>query len=102
MSARLDLPPIKQFWRAGVIGAVIVFVYATVLVKLGSDWWTDENYSHGLLVPFVVGYILWSQRRRFVSATRKPAAVAGLALVSLALLTLWAGTAGAELFMQRA
>jgi hypothetical protein len=27
--------------------------------KLGRDWWTDENYSHGLLVPFVIGFIVY-------------------------------------------
>ncbi len=88
-------------WRTLAITGVLVFVYATVLIKLGTDWWTDENYSHGLLVPFVIGYILWSQRERLVQEIKKPSLIAGLAMVSLALIALWGGTAGAELFMQR-
>lgn len=76
-------------------------MYATVLVKLGRDWWTDENYSHGLLIPFVIAYIVWSQRERFVRVAQKPETIMGLTAVLAALLALWAGTAGAELFMQR-
>ena len=48
----------KHFWRALAVCAALLFAYATVLKKLGHDWWTDENYSHGLLIPFVIGYIL--------------------------------------------
>lgn len=81
--------------------AAVLFVYATVLVKLGGQWWVDENYSHGLLIPFIIGYIVWSERARLESATRRPSLVWGGVLVTGALLMLWAGTAGAELFMQR-
>ncbi|MEO7970996.1 MAG: exosortase [bacterium] len=93
--------PVKQFWRVFAITSAIVLAYAAVLGKLGHDWWTDENYSHGLLVPFVIGYILWSQRQRFAREPQRPAMVVGLAVVSFGLITLWAGTAGAELYLQR-
>jgi exosortase len=83
------------------LAAAIMFVYATVLVKLGGQWWVDENYSHGLLIPFIIGYILWSERERLEAATKRPRLVWGGVLVVGALLMLWAGTAGAELFMQR-
>ena len=39
----------KNLWKPTLIAAAIAFLYANVLVKLGYDWWTDENYSHGLL-----------------------------------------------------
>jgi exosortase len=93
--------PIKQIWRIFAISSAVVLAYATVLGKLGHDWWTDENYSHGLLVPFVIGYILWTQRHRFARETQRPAMVVGLAVVSFGLVALWAGTAGAELYLQR-
>ncbi|HKP45006.1 MAG TPA: exosortase [Pyrinomonadaceae bacterium] len=92
---------IKPSWRILAIVAAFATAYATVLAKLGHDWWTDENYSHGLLVPFVIGFILWSQRERFTKATPNPATLAGLGLVALGLFSLWAGTAGAELYVQR-
>ncbi|HEV7904448.1 MAG TPA: exosortase [Pyrinomonadaceae bacterium] len=90
-----------QLWKPVTVAAAVLFAYATVLVKLGGQWWVDENYSHGLLIPFIIGYILWSERERLASATVRPSLLWGGALVVLAVLMLWAGTAGAELFMQR-
>ena len=91
----------KYLWRVLAVSSVIVFAYATVLAKLGRDWWTDENYSHGLLIPFVIGYILWTQRDRMSREPAKPAFFWGLSIIVLGLVGLWAGIAGAELFIQR-
>jgi exosortase len=76
-------------------------VYWGVLARLARVWWDDENYSHGLLVPFVAGYILWSERGRLAALEKRPSLWWGGAAVALALFTLWAGTVGAELFLQR-
>ncbi len=54
-----------HLWRPLAISAALIFVYGVVLSKLGYDWWTDENYSHGLLIPFIIGYIVWTQREHF-------------------------------------
>jgi exosortase len=89
-----------NLWRPLAISAALVFVYGFVLAKLGYDWWTDENYSHGLLIPFIIAYIVWTRRENFSREVR-PGTILGLGLVVLALLMLFAGTAGAELFMQR-
>ena len=51
-----------NLWRPLAISSALVFVYGVVLSKFGHDWWTDENYSHGLLIPFIIGYIVWTQR----------------------------------------
>jgi exosortase len=95
------VPSTKHLWRIFAIAATLIFAYATVLTKLGHDWWTDENYSHGLLIPFIIGFILWSQRERLLLVARRPLMIGGLATVLAALLALWAGTAGAELYLQR-
>lgn len=90
-----------QLWKPVAVAAAVLFVYATVLIKLGGQWWVDENYSHGLLIPFIIGYILWSERERLARAPQRPRFVWGGVFVVGAILMLWAGTAGAELFMQR-
>ena len=90
-----------HLWRPLAISSALIFVYGFVLVKLGHDWWTDENYSHGLLIPFIIGYIVWTQRERLAREATNPSTLLGGGLVVLALLSLFAGTAGAELFMQR-
>ena len=91
----------RNLWRPVVLAGAVAFVYAGVLAKLGHFWWTDENYSHGLLVPFIIGYILWSERTRLARDAGRPWPALGLAGAACALAALWAGTAGAELFVQR-
>lgn len=91
----------RKFYQPLLIAVALAFVYFTVLEKLGRDWWHDENYSHGLLIPFVIGYILWQERKRFQAAQARPAVWFGAIGVTISLLALWAGTAGAELFVQR-
>lgn len=91
----------KNLWRVLAVSSALFFAYATVLIKLGRDWWTDENYSHGLLIPFIIGYILWTQRERFGRQPVRPSTAWGVGLILLALFGLWAGIAGAELYVQR-
>jgi exosortase len=99
----MSVPSIRLLWKPAVIVAAIAFLYLQVLLKLGNDWWSDENYSHGLLVPFIIGFILWTERGRLEGAARsgRPLMWLGIAAILLALLALWAGTAGAELYVQR-
>jgi len=92
---------LHRIWQPLLVAVAIVFVYSSVLTKLGHFWWTDENYSHGLLVPFIIGYILWTEREHLARTPKHPALLWGGAAVVCALVTLWLGTAGAELFVQR-
>ena len=97
----MSAPPPRNLWRPLAVVSALVFVYASVLVKLSHDWWVDENYSHGLLIPFVIGYILWAERKKLSHGLYKPSMLWGGAAILLALFALWTGVAGAELFMQR-
>src|SRR5947209_1513029 len=91
----------RQLWKPLLVAAAVAFVYWGVLARLGRFWWEDENYSHGLLIPLVIGYILWAGRETFARTEERPRAGIGAACVAAALVALWAGTAGAELFVQR-
>ena len=97
----MSVPATKKLWQAIAISFAIVFAYATVLVKLFQDWWNDENYSHGLLIPFIIGYIIWSQRDKLAVIPARSSLFWGGAAVIFALFALWAGVAGAELYTQR-
>jgi exosortase len=97
----MSAPTVKNLWRTLAIIAALIFVYASVLLKLSHDWWVDENYSHGLLIPFVIGYILWAEREKLREGPYKPSMIWGGAAILLALFALWSGIAGAELFIQR-
>ena len=91
----------RKLYQPIAMALALGFVYFTVLAKLGSDWWHDENYSHGLLIPFVIAFIIWRERSRFASLSAQPAAWLGAIGIAISTLMLWAGTAGAELFVQR-
>ena len=91
----------KYLWRALPLIVAISFAYATVFAKLSRDWWNDENYSHGLLIPFIIGYILWLQRDKLAAVPIRPAVLWGGLAIVCALFALWAGVAGAELYTQR-
>jgi len=91
----------RKFYQPLTIAVALAFVYFTVLLKLSGDWWNDENYSHGLLIPFIIGYILWLERNRFAAAETRPVVWWGALVVGFSMLLLWSGTAGAELFVQR-
>jgi exosortase len=92
----------RKIFPPVAIAVALAFLYFTVIVKLGNDWWHDENYSHGLLIPFVIAFILWQERKRFVDSKTAPATWLGAMGIGAALCALWAGTAGVELFVQRA
>jgi exosortase len=93
---------LKNNWfKAAAVVAAAAFLYASVLIKLGSDWWTDENYSHGLLVPFVIALIVWREWDALKKADSGPSAWLGGIVIAVAMFLLLAGTLGAELFTQR-
>jgi exosortase len=91
----------ERVWKPLLLAAVVAFAYWGVLSRLSRFWWEDENYSHGLLIPFIIGYILWAERDHLAKLEKRPRVAWGLAATVAALLALWVGVAGAELFTQR-
>ena len=85
---------------AALIGAVL-YSYFAVLGKLAGDWWVDDNYSHGLLVPFVIGFIIWSEWEKLKYVSRPGSLWISGAIISAGIFLLLAGTLAAELFTQR-
>jgi exosortase len=75
-----------------------VLLYSVNFAKLASDWWSDENYSHGFIVPVVFFWILWQRRKELGNSRVLPQPWA-LLIVLFALVQLAAGTWGAENFI---
>jgi exosortase len=86
-------------WFAIILG-LVVLLYGGVLKALAADWWTNSDYGHGFFVPLFSSYILWHQRRRWMSCEIRPSNF-GLLVMLGAVVFLVVGSLGAELFISR-
>jgi exosortase len=101
ISAKPSIVLSRQVWGPAVaLGVVLIALYYRVAIKLVSDWWNIPDYSHGLLIPFFVLYLVWDKRHTFFSTPVKPS-WAGIGLVVPAILILLVGVFGADLFLSR-
>jgi exosortase len=87
-----------QKWALLSTAAIVALLYGTNFSKLWSDWRSDVNYSHGILVPCGFFWMLWLRRKELANAEVSPQPWA-LLIVILALVQLAAGTWGAENFV---
>ena len=90
----------KFGWQGALLGAVFVALYFSVLVHLVRQWYTDPDYSHGFLVPFLSAFLIWQRRDKLSQVVRRPSNW-GLLIVVLSLGLLFLGSMGAELFLTR-
>ena len=37
-------------------------IFYHTFVQMVKQWSQDDNYSHGFLVPFIAGYMIWQKR----------------------------------------
>ncbi len=68
--------------RAAVIVALVALAWHRTLGMLAQTWATNDNYSHGPLVPATSLVLVWLRRDRLRALAAKPD-VRGLALVAL-------------------
>jgi len=83
-----------------ILAIAILFVYWTVLAGLLTQWATEDNYTHGFLIPPLAAYFVWRRRDRLRAAGGQPSGL-GLVVVLAALCSFAAGIAAAELFVTR-
>ena len=80
--------------------AALVWTYWLVLPGLVAQWWNEEEYSHGFLIPLVSGYLIWAKRDVLRATAVRPTSW-GLGVMALALAMYVTGIVGADLFLQR-
>jgi exosortase len=91
---------LKQYRKAALIVVAIAVLYCRVLGELGQDWCTDPDYSHGLVIPFIVLWLLWRRKAQFENIPATPSNI-GLVIIVGSLAVLFLGDLGAELFLTR-
>lgn len=87
-----------------ILGIGLLAIYGPLAAGTLLDCWRDENYSHGVLVPLVVLWLVLQRRRDVIDVSRRAArrlqAVAWALLVA-GVCAFVIGSAAAELFTQR-
>ena len=59
-------------WSVAILMALIAALYRHVLPELWTTWTTNDNYSHGPLVPLVALALGWRRRRMLASRPLAP------------------------------
>lgn len=75
-------------------------LYSGIITGMAADWYRDENYSHGFLVPLIAGYFVYERWDNLKVMQVVPSAF-GLVIVVLALMQLIIGSVGLEYFTIR-
>jgi len=90
---------IKQISKPLAINFLVILtgfclLYWHTLIKLISDWSIDANFSHGFLIPFVTGYMIWYKKNELVTIEHEPSNL-GLLIIALGMLIHIVGNVGA-------
>lgn len=75
----------------------LVACYASTLRGMFDQWLTDEDMSHGVLVPLVILWVIYRERERWRALPPEPSSW-GFALLALAACLQFAGALGVGLF----
>jgi len=90
----------KTLWKAILLVLLFVGLYYQIIFDMVVDWYTDSDYSHGFLVPFISAYILWTNREKISTIRMKPDNL-GFLVLFIGLFIFLVGFTGAEYFTMR-
>ena len=79
---------------------VLALLYMDPVASMVGEWYTDENYSHGFLIPVISGYLLWQRKDELAKARVSPANT-GVLIAALGLLMFLIGNVAGENFTMR-
>src|SRR4028118_1528861 len=68
-----------------IAALVALAAFGSALADLPFRWNRQEEYSHGYLIPFIAGWLLWRQRASLAANFGRPS-WAGIVLIGLAVL----------------
>jgi len=92
---------IKQYrLQLFLVLPLLAGMYYRIVPDMVKDWYHDENYSHGFLVPLIAGYFLWQRWPDLKERMVKPDG-AGLVVIVLGVFQLLVAWLGTEYFTMR-
>ncbi len=94
--------PSTAGWRRFALGwlavaAAILLLYRADARHIFTLWWNTDTYGHGLLIPPILGWLVWMRRKELAALTPAPWLPAAGLLFMLGLLWLMGQLAGAAI-----
>lgn len=97
----MRMPKLRpNFLALGLLLGCFFLLYFNVILEMIRQWWEDSNYSHGFLIPFVSGFLVWRKWDKLAKLDKRPSNL-GFLVLFLGLLLLILGHLGAEFFTKR-
>jgi exosortase len=100
MSIRVEQLSKGVLLTGALVVAGLAVLYRDVVPELVHAWSTDDNYSHGYLIPPIAAYLAWERRQKFLAAP-SAGSFFGLVVVLGSIVVLALGVLGIELFLTR-
>lgn len=88
------------YFQLCLLGLSFFLLFNHTILKLIKDWSTNDNYSHGFLIPFITGYVIWQKREELKKLSVTPY-LPGILVITAGMALHVVGNIGAELFMMR-
>jgi exosortase len=82
--ARISARQAGYLAGGAIVLAAFLWSYWPTFVELYGVWRRNDEYSAGLLVPFLMAYALWVRRRDFDHVVVRPAVLAGIIIFLMA------------------
>jgi exosortase len=98
MTAAEAVKTYKYHWMFCLL--LLAAAYHSIVPSMVKDWYTDDNYSHGFIVPLISGYFLYERREALKRMVVDPWAP-GIILVVAGIVALIVGWLGTEYFTMR-
>lgn len=89
-------------YKMWLLGSVLLLagLYWSIFPDMVMQWYEDDNYSHGFIVPLIAGYFLYERREELKKALVEPWGP-GLLLIILGMVQLTVAWLGTEYFTMR-
>lgn len=91
----------RQKFQLALVVILLAGLYAGIVPDMVMDWYKDDNYSHGFIVPLIAAYFLYVKREELAAAEVSPS-WAGLFVIFAGLMQLLVSWLCSEYFNMRA
>lgn len=88
------------YFQFALLSVAFAILYHHTILNMATDWFNNDNYSHGILVPVIAAYMIW-QRRDELHKLDSNSSYWGLAVMFAGMACFVVGNIGAELFVMR-